>query len=70
MEIPRDIIIPFQITIKLPPPRYYPEILKRDNKGRIVTIKFPPVVYKQKIDKKPDEIEYYLFQQSVNSLLS
>jgi len=34
--------IPFQFTIKMPSPRYYPEILKRDDKGRIVTSKFLP----------------------------
>jgi len=33
--------IPFQFTVKMPPPRYFPEILKRDGKGRIVTSKFP-----------------------------
>jgi len=41
-----DKVIPFQFTIKMPPPRYYPEILKRDGKGRIVTSKFPPIGYK------------------------
>lgn len=25
--------IPFQFTIKMPPPKYYPEILKRDERG-------------------------------------
>lgn len=37
--------IPFQFTIKMPPPRYYPEILKRDDKGRIITSKFPPLTF-------------------------
>jgi hypothetical protein len=36
-----DKVIPFQFTVKLPSPRYYPEILKRDEKGRIITSKFP-----------------------------
>lgn len=34
-------VIHFQFTVKLPPPRYYPQILKRDEKGRIVASKFP-----------------------------
>ncbi|OGM25762.1 hypothetical protein A3D00_02575 [Candidatus Woesebacteria bacterium RIFCSPHIGHO2_02_FULL_38_9] len=38
-----DKVIPFQFTIKMPPPRYYPKILERDNKGRIVNSKFPPL---------------------------
>jgi len=38
-------IIPFQFTVKMPPPRYYPMILKRDEKGRIVDSKFPEIVY-------------------------
>ena len=36
-------IIPFQFTVKMPSPRYYPEILKRDRKGRIVDSKFPAI---------------------------
>lgn len=36
-----DKVIPFQFTVKMPPPRYYPLILERDNKGRIVNSKFP-----------------------------
>ena len=36
-----DKVIPFQFTIKMPPPRYYPLILERDEKGRIINSKFP-----------------------------
>jgi len=42
-----DKTIPFQFTIKMPPPRYYPMILERDKKGRIVTSKFLPMNYKE-----------------------
>lgn len=38
-----DKVIPFQFTVKMPPPRYYPMILERDKKGRIVSSKFPPM---------------------------
>jgi hypothetical protein len=38
--------IPFQFTIKMPPPRYYPMILERDKKGRILKSEFPPLSYK------------------------
>jgi len=37
-------VIPFQFAIKMPSPRYYPEILKRDKKGRIINSKFPSSV--------------------------
>ena len=39
----QDKIIPFEFYIKMPPPRYYPMILERDEKGRIVDSKFPPI---------------------------
>jgi hypothetical protein len=35
--------IPFQFTIKMPPPRHYPMILERDKKGRILKSEFPPI---------------------------
>ena len=38
-----DKVIPFEFHIKMPPPRYYPMILQRDEKGRIITSKFPPL---------------------------
>ena len=34
--------IPFHFKIKLPPPRYYPIILKRDDFGKILATTFPP----------------------------
>ena len=37
-------VIPFQFTVKMPPPRYYPMILERDEKGRIVSSKFPEAI--------------------------
>jgi len=39
-------VIPYQFTVKMPPPRYYPMILERDEKGRIITSKFLPMAYK------------------------
>jgi hypothetical protein len=36
-------VVPFQFTIKMPPPRYYPMILERDEKGRIISSKFPEI---------------------------
>ena len=36
-----DKVIPFQFTIKMPKPRYFPEILKRDCRGKIVKSEFP-----------------------------
>jgi hypothetical protein len=38
-----DKVIPFQFTVKMPSPRYYPVILDRDEKGRIVSSKFPKI---------------------------
>jgi hypothetical protein len=38
--------IPFQFTIKMPLPRYYPMILERDEKGRILKLVFPPISYR------------------------
>jgi hypothetical protein len=37
--------IPFQFTVKMPPPRYHPMILERDKKGRILKLVFPPIIY-------------------------
>ena len=39
----QDKTIPFEFHIKMPSPRYYPMILKRDEKGRIITSKFPGI---------------------------
>lgn len=40
-----DKVIPFQFTVKMPTPRYYPLILKRDEKGRIIDSKFPEAIF-------------------------
>lgn len=40
-----DKVIPFQFTVKMPSPRYHPMILQRDEKGRIINSKFPPLNY-------------------------
>lgn len=39
----QDKTIPFELHIIMPPPRYYPVILERDEKGRIVNSKFSPI---------------------------
>ncbi|OGM10032.1 hypothetical protein A2Z67_02015 [Candidatus Woesebacteria bacterium RBG_13_36_22] len=39
----QDKTIPFEFHIKMPLPRYYPIILERDKKGRIVNSKFPSI---------------------------
>ena len=41
----QDKTIHFEFHIKMSYPRYYPIILERDEKGRIVTSKFPPINY-------------------------
>lgn len=40
-----DKTIPFEFHIKMPSPRYYPMILERDGRGRIVTSKFPSAIF-------------------------
>ncbi len=40
-----DKVIPFQFTVKMPPPRYYPMILERDEMGRIKSSEFPSMQF-------------------------
>ena len=39
----RSRTIHYEFHIKMPKPRYYPMILARDEKGRILGSKFPPI---------------------------